>query len=312
MCSPTLRRISVGANRFVPQATLLFCAGLFSLLLPAAQSRAQSQATPVPSATAVTTPLPTPLQATVEPATATAAPLATIALLPSPTAGVDGRIVYEVVSGDTLSSIAVRFDITLESLFALNDLNDVSVITIGQEIILGYTNDATRVAAAPYVPPGATLRDDGAYVHVVITGDSLIAIAAAYGLTLPEVLDLNEGLAAESLLTLGQEIVVGTRPQPRSSGGSTDMPTGLASPTSPPPEPASALAAATPTVSATPAAGLIVEAAAAPTLRPLPTAPPGSTQAGGSAGSGLGPVATGVIIALAAGGLLAYLLGRRR
>ena len=135
-------------------------------------------------------------------------PPAGIEPFPTPTARPDGSIVYEVAAGDTLSSIAFRYDIPLADLYAFNGLNETSLITIGQEIILGYTNDATRVAAAPYVPPNTTLRDDGAYVYSVVEGDSLIAIAASYDLTLPEILELNEGLAAESLLTVGQEIVV--------------------------------------------------------------------------------------------------------
>lgn len=243
---------------------------------------------------------------------ATFAPPAAVEPQPSPTARADGSIVYEVVAGDTMSSIAGRFDVPLSDLYAFNDLEPESLIAIGQEIILGYTNEATRAAAAPYAPPGASLRDDGAYVYAVVEGDSLIAIAAAYDLTLPEILELNEGLAAGSLLAVGQEIVVGRRPQPQSSGGSTDLPAGLASPTAPPPAPTSPLPTATPTAQAPEVAAAGASAPVAPTLRPLPTAPADVEPPVAPGNTGLGPVVTGVVIALAAGGLLAFILGRRR
>lgn len=267
---------------------------------------------PPPQATSGPTAGAAQAQTTAEAPLATAAPPTGVEPFPSPTARADGSIVYEVAAGDTLSSIAVRYDIPLADLYALNRLDETSLLTIGQEIIIGYTNDATRVAAAPYVPPNATLRDDGAYVYAVVAGDSLIAIAASYDLTLPEILDLNEGLTADSLLTLGQEIVVGHRPQPQSAGGSTDMPPGLASPTSPPPTPTSALPTPTATTEATEMAGAPAEATAAPTLRPLPTAPAQEAATDSAASTGLSPVTTGLIVVLVAGGLAAFVLGRRR
>ncbi len=265
--------------------------------------------TPEPSVTAAAL-----AQTTVEAPPSTVAPPAGAEPFPTPTAQPNGSIVYEVAAGDTLSSIAVRYDIPLADLYALNGLDETSLISIGQAIILGYTNDATRVAAAPFVPPNTTLRDDGAYVYAVVAGDSLIAIAASYDLTLPEILDLNEGLTADSLLTVGQEIVVGHRPQPQSAGGSTDMPPGLASPTPPPPTPTSALPTATATTEATEMAGAPGEGAASPTFRPLPTVPAQETAAtpDSAESTAFSPLTTGVIVVLVAGGLLAFVLGRRR
>jgi LysM repeat protein len=243
----------------------------------------------------------------VSPVPTTAAPPSLQGSLPTPTALPDGRIVYEVAAGDTLSGIAVQFGIPLADLYAFNDLDAESLLTIGQEIVLAYTDEATRVAVAPFVPPGTTLREDGAYVYAVVAGDSLIAIAASYDLTLPEILDLNEGLAADSLLSVGQEIVVGQRPQPQAVGGSTDMPAGLASPTPPPATATRPLSTAPPTAGVATVNGT-GSPTAAPTLRPLPTAP----AAPPTSGLDLGPVATGAVIVLVAGGLLAFVLSRRR
>ncbi|MCA9981949.1 MAG: LysM peptidoglycan-binding domain-containing protein, partial [Anaerolineales bacterium] len=83
----------------------------------------QQQTTPLPTATPPSTPTPI----------ATATPLA------------DGRIVYIVRAGDTLISIAVQFGLTLDELYALNDLGPDALITIGQEITVA--RDETIVAA---------------------------------------------------------------------------------------------------------------------------------------------------------------------
>lgn len=269
----------------------------------------------------VPAPPPLPPQPAVAPAgqadstpAATPVSLATNPAFASPTPGNDGVIRYVVVSGDTLSWIGVQFGLTVEELVALNNLTPDSLLTVGQEIILGYSDSATRAAAAPRVPPGTTLREDGSYVYTVVEGDSLLAIAAEYDLRLAELLDLNEGLAADALLSLGQEIVVGVRPQPTSSGGSTDMPAALASVTPAPPATATLAPTATPTLLATPVAEFVS----------LPTAPAAATEAAeplvesaplpGEAGSGLdsGTVTTGIVVLLVAGGLLAFVLGRRR
>jgi LysM repeat protein len=269
----------------------------------------------------VVAPPPLPAQPTVVPASqeettpaATPASLATSPAFASPTPDSDGVIRYVVVSGDTLSWIGVQFGLTVAELMALNNLTPESLLTVGQEIILGYSDSATRAAAAPRVPPGTTLRDDSAYVYTVVEGDSLLAIAAEYDLRLAELLELNEGLAADALLTIGQEIVVGRRPQPASSGGSTDMPAALASATAPPSPTATTPATATPTPLATPVAEFVSlpTAPAPPTaaLEPVAESAPSSGVAGG--GLDAGTVTTGIVVLLVAGGLLAFVLGRRR
>ncbi|MDT8304705.1 MAG: LysM peptidoglycan-binding domain-containing protein [Anaerolineae bacterium] len=239
-------------------------------------------------------------------------PVAPVAL-PSPTPGDDGVIVYRVVAGDTLSGIAVQFGLTVDELLVMNNLQPDSLLLVGQEIVLGYSQSATRAAAVPRVPEGTTLREDGSYVYIVVAGDSLLAIAAAYDLRLAELLALNEGLPADSLLTVGQEIVVGQRPQPASVGGSTDMRTGLASATPPPATPTSppqATPTQSPTLTPQPTAGLLAGATRV-AYQPLATlaAPAGTTT---GAAIAPGTLYTSVVVVLVAAGLLVFLLGRRR
>lgn len=232
----------------------------------------------------------------------------------SPTPGTDGVIVYQVVPGDTLSGIAVQFGLSVDELLAMNNLEPDSLLLVGQEIVLGYSESATRAAAAPKVPEGTTLREDGAYIYTVVQGDSLLAIAAEYDLRLAELLALNDGLSAESLLAVGQEIVVGQRPQPASAGGSTDVRAGLASATPPPVTATSPAPTATPTQPPTPTpqpAGESLTEVTRVVYQPLATlaAPEDASRTGVAVTPGT--LTTGIVIALVAGGLLLFILGRR-
>ncbi|MEZ4516256.1 MAG: LysM domain-containing protein [Chloroflexota bacterium] len=68
----------------------------------------------------------------------------------TPTADTEGRIVYQVNSGDTLLTIADRFGTTVADLLAFNNLGATSILSVGQSLIVGYSvfPDGSR----PYVP----------------------------------------------------------------------------------------------------------------------------------------------------------------
>ncbi len=66
---------------------------------------------------------------------------------------------------------------------------------------------------APEIPPTAqytpTPRPDGAIVHTVVAGDTLFGISLEYNVDVQDIYDLN-GLDSQSLLSIGQEIVIAT------------------------------------------------------------------------------------------------------
>lgn len=165
-------------------------------------------AAPPPPALPTNTPGPSPTPGP------TATPTQTPTPIPSPTPLPDGRIVYEVQPGDTLLGIATRFELELPELYTLNDLGPDSLLSIGQQIVVGYAAgsdvqlDESRANVAPERYRTAQLNDDGAYVHVVQTGDTLISIAVQYDLTLPDLYALS-GLDETALLSVGQQVVVG-------------------------------------------------------------------------------------------------------
>lgn len=70
----------------------------------------------------------------------------------------------------------------------------------------GSANVLPTPAFAPFVQPQG-MRPDGSIVHVVVTGDTLDAIAVAYGTTRDALLALNPEIN-RNFLQLGQEIIV--------------------------------------------------------------------------------------------------------
>ncbi len=159
--------------------------------------------TPGPTATATITPT----------ATATSTPVV------MPTAMPDGRIEYEVVSGDTLLTIADRFDLRLNDLLAFNTLQSTSLLSVGQPLIIGYEifPDGSRPVSGF---PEARRMDDGNIIHTISTGQTLSDISVTYNLTLEQIYALN-GLEPGSILQVGQAIIVGQEPRAEATGASS-------------------------------------------------------------------------------------------
>ena len=90
--------------------------------------------TPEPAATSEPATTPTPTPATPEPT-----PVATPEPAPEPEPTPDSPaepIEYEIVAGDTLSAIAVEFDVTVDEIIALNPGLEPDSIQIGQVILV--------------------------------------------------------------------------------------------------------------------------------------------------------------------------------
>jgi LysM repeat protein len=100
--------------------------------------------------------------------------------------------VYIVQRGDTLSSIAVRFGVTLDSIRALNTIRSGNVILVGDVLILPPVGGP--VVGQP-IPPRQTVNG----YYTVRAGDTLFAIASSFGVNIYDLAEVNGLLNLNSI-----------------------------------------------------------------------------------------------------------------
>lgn len=112
---------------------------------------------------------------------------------------------YRVVSGDTVSSIAVRYGLSTASVLALNGLGWKSLIFPGQVLLLTKTPATSPPASAPPTssPPQATNH----VAYTIARGDTISAIASRFGVSTQTVLTANT-LGWSTIIYPGQKIVI--------------------------------------------------------------------------------------------------------
>lgn len=108
---------------------------------------------------------------------------------------------HRVGSGQTLSGIARRYDVTLEKLMAVNNLADPDHLRAGRRLKLPLAGrEPLSVAAVTHV------REEG--VHVVEAGETLSAIARRFGASVADLVALND-LRNPDRLRVGQRLRLG-------------------------------------------------------------------------------------------------------
>ena len=108
--------------------------------------------------------------------------------------------IHTVAAGDTLADIAVRYEVTLAAVLAVNaEITNPDLIVVGQEIVIptadtvvADTNDAVGSNGVVTVAPGQTLG----------------GIAAANGVTIGQLLAANPQITNPDLIVVGQQIVI--------------------------------------------------------------------------------------------------------
>lgn len=107
---------------------------------------------------------------------------------------------YVVAEGDTVSGIAERFGLATAEVLAINGLSWTSLIFPGQRLALPGGTPTAEPAPAPESEPEIAK-------HLVVEGDTVSGIAAAYGLDVASILSAN-GLGPTSLIFPGESIVL--------------------------------------------------------------------------------------------------------
>lgn len=125
--------------------------------------------------------------------------------VPTPTECEEGER-YVIQSGDTLYTIARRFDVTIDEILEANPLiTDPNNLRVGQIICI------------PVEEPGP---ECAGVVYIVRAGDTLYAIARRYNMTINDLLEANPGIDPNRL-EIGQEICIPREePAPQCTGRS--------------------------------------------------------------------------------------------
>jgi LysM repeat protein len=133
---------------------------------------------------------------------------------------------YTVRPGDTLSTIAERFNTTLEALQAFNGLGESDVIQVGQvlQIAAPGATPAPTTTARPTETfvPGPT---PGTVLHVVQSGDTLLGISLRYGVPMSIIQKAND-IPDPEAIRAGQQLVIPIGPTGTPTAGPQATPTG--------------------------------------------------------------------------------------
>jgi uncharacterized protein YkwD/LysM repeat protein len=194
-------------------------------------------------------------------------------------------LTHVVEEGQTLWSIAVRYNLRLADLLWYNNLTEDSVLQPGETLII-------RLAEGQLPPPTPT----PILMHTVRAGQTLWEVALTYGLTLDELLALN-GLTADSIIQPGEQLLVR---QPDPTATPMSVPTAVSS---------AAQATPSPTPTLTPTAVSASIAVPSPTAAAVPTVATPQTNGAANTGNGrsliIGLVVFGVgMLALAVSGIV--------
>lgn len=119
---------------------------------------------------------------------------------------------YEIASGDTLFRIAINNGLSLEALLQANGLAENAIIQPGQTLVIPNCDADESTTQPDPVPTEADDADTTAStgtqtVHTVASGETLLAIAQRYGVTVDEIVAANQ-LTNPDQLSIGQELLI--------------------------------------------------------------------------------------------------------
>lgn len=113
--------------------------------------------------------------------------------------------VHVVAGGESLSTIARRYGMTMQELAAYNGIVNPNLVFVGQKIQIPGSGYAPQMLA----PASSVLPGEAGY-HVVARGQTLSEIAKRYGMTTSDLMRLN-GISNANMIWVGQKLRVTAR-----------------------------------------------------------------------------------------------------
>ena len=142
---------------------------------------------------------------------------------------------YIIQPGDTLLSIARRYDTTVSELAAANGIVNTATIYWGQRLVI--PSNESEAPTTPDVTPSPTPTPTPTINYTVRSGDTLYRIAVRHQTTISELRNLNPGIQNSNLVFVGQQIIVPNPDAPATSGETNELqPTNVPAPSSAPVE----------------------------------------------------------------------------
>ena len=122
----------------------------------------------------------------------------------SSTASAPAGTVYSVQAGDTLSTIAGNYGVSVDALAVANNLSAPFLLIVGQRLVI-----PAAAGTAASAPTTATVSGTVAATYVVQPGDTLAGIAGRLGFSLDSLVSANN-LTDPSALQAGQSLALPT------------------------------------------------------------------------------------------------------
>jgi LysM repeat protein len=122
-----------------------------------------------------------------------------------------GKMITHIIKpGETISSLSRIYHVKKDDIFKLNNLNDRTVLHIGQKIVVPMSKSATAVAeSAPVNNDKNQVQNFDKNKHLVVVGDNLSRIAKRYHVSEKQIKDWN-GLKNDIIKTGSYLIVSNT------------------------------------------------------------------------------------------------------
>ena len=150
--------------------------------------------TPTPTPTQTSTPTPTPTPTPTQSAPATSSPVTE----------------YRVRAGDTLTSIAARFSVSVSRLQSLNGITNPNQLRVGQLLKIPTSSTSSPTTSSPQPTQPATQSPSASPVvrtYQVQSGDTLWGIARKFGVSADALAKLN-GITNANLIKVGQTLKI--------------------------------------------------------------------------------------------------------